>query len=71
MVEGKGRADWARTSALMAMICNVNRDPKKGKASKPADFNPYIEKNEKDDRIELDGPGMKGLKKIFEGHKNG
>jgi len=41
MAEAKGRADWGRTSATMALTANVNRDPKKTRAFKPADFNPY------------------------------
>ena len=28
-------------SSLLALIANVNRDPKRTRAFKPADFNPY------------------------------
>jgi hypothetical protein len=41
MAEGRGLDDWAHTSSLMALIANVNRDPKKGRAYKPKDFDPY------------------------------
>ena len=41
MAEDRQRADWARTSALMALIANTQRDPKKHRAFKPADFDPY------------------------------
>jgi len=41
MAEAKGRADWGRTSVMLALLANVNRDPKKTRAFKPADFNPY------------------------------
>lgn len=41
MAEAKGRADWGRTSVMLALTANVNRDPKKTRAFKPADFNPY------------------------------
>lgn len=44
MADGRGKMEWAQTSNLMAMIVNVMRDPKKTKAVKPADFNPYFQK---------------------------
>ena len=44
MAEGRGRLDWGRTSCLMAIVANILRDPKKTKAVKPADFNPYFQK---------------------------
>ena len=41
MAEGRGRAEWSRWSSLMALIANVNRDPRRCRAFKPGDFNPY------------------------------
>lgn len=41
MAEARGREAWAHTSAVLAMTANINRDPKRTKAFKPADFNPY------------------------------
>ena len=41
MAEGHGRDAWARCSVLCALIANANRDPKKGRAFKPSDFDPY------------------------------
>ena len=55
MVEGKGRFDWAQPSSLMALAVNLMRDPKKGKAASPNDFNPFAEKPE---RIVLKGKEM-------------
>ena len=43
MAEGRGRSDWSRTAALMALTANCHRDPKKGRAFKPADFDPYAQ----------------------------
>ncbi|OQA79896.1 MAG: hypothetical protein BWY31_04138 [Lentisphaerae bacterium ADurb.Bin242] len=43
MAEGRGKLEWGQTSSLMALVANVLRDPKKGKISKPADFNPYFQ----------------------------
>ena len=41
MAEGKQRDEWARTSSLMALIANANRDPKKHRAFRPTDFDPF------------------------------
>jgi len=34
--------EWSQTAAVMALLANVNRDPKKTRAFRPDDFNPYI-----------------------------
>jgi len=41
MAEGHGRDEWARMSALLALIANAHRDPKKGRALRPSDFAPF------------------------------
>lgn len=41
MSEGHGRDAWARASHLLALIANVNRDPKKHRPFKPSQFSPY------------------------------
>jgi hypothetical protein len=41
MADARNRAGWNHTSHILCLIANVNRDPKKGRAFKPADFNPY------------------------------
>ena len=41
MAEGHGRDEWGRLSVLCALIGNAHRDPKKGRAFKPGDFDPY------------------------------
>ena len=41
MAEGKQHDEWARTSSLMALIANANRDPKKHRAFRPTDFDPF------------------------------
>lgn len=40
MAEARQKSEWQRMSALMALIANVNRDPKHA-PFKPEDFNPY------------------------------
>jgi hypothetical protein len=42
MAEARSRQQWAHTSALLALLANAHRDPKKTRAFKPADFNPYL-----------------------------
>lgn len=44
MAEAKSKELWAHTSTLLAMIANVNRDPKKHGPFKPADFNPHAQR---------------------------
>lgn len=38
------KASWQQTASLMALTANCHRDPKKSKAYKPDDFNPFAEK---------------------------
>ncbi len=41
MAEGRAMAEWGRMASLLALIANVNRDPKKrSKPFKPAEFLP-------------------------------
>jgi len=41
MAEARQRDGWARTSSLMALIANTNRDPRKHRAFRPSDFDPF------------------------------
>lgn len=41
MVEGRGKFEWNQTASLMALAANLVRDPKKGRAASPSDFNPF------------------------------
>lgn len=45
MAEGRARENWTHTSHLLALVANVNRDPKKSRAFQPADFNPYARRD--------------------------
>jgi len=53
MAEARGRDNWAHTSAILALIANVNRDPKKTRPYKPSDFDPYSAKDKRDEVIEV------------------
>ena len=41
MAEARGRDNWQRTSAVLALLANIHRDPKRSGLFKPDDFNPY------------------------------
>ena len=61
MAEAVSRQRWAHTSAVMCVIANCHRDPRKTRAFTPDDFNPH--------RRRKDAPQMKGdisvLKQVF------
>jgi len=42
MAQSRQEDNWNHTAALLTMLANVNRDPKKGRAFKPADFHPAL-----------------------------
>jgi hypothetical protein len=46
MAEAVSRQRWAHTSAVMCVIANCHRDPKKGRPFTPADFNPHLRRTE-------------------------
>lgn len=42
MTHARQQDQWNHTATVMALIANVNRDPKKGRAFRPADFHPVM-----------------------------
>ena len=40
MADARHRDEWNHTSALLALLANCHRDPKKHRAFKPGDFHP-------------------------------
>ena len=67
MAEAHGRDEWDRSSALMALLANVNRDAKKGRAFRPSDFDPYTEKDGRRGAIVVDRDNIGLLKQAFTG----
>ncbi|MCK4603005.1 MAG: hypothetical protein KAU28_11095 [Phycisphaerae bacterium] len=67
MAEAKARDEWNHTSAVLAMLANVNRDPKKGRGFRPDDFNPYAAKRKTGIAIRADNIGI--LKQAFVGNR--
>ena len=47
MTQARQRDAWNHTASVMALLANVNRDPKKGRPFKPADFHPSPSKKAK------------------------
>ena len=68
MAEGRDRARWRHTSALMALTANVNRDPKKGRPFEPADFDPHSnDEKASEDVIEVTPETVQEFKRAFKG----
>lgn len=65
MAEAQGRGRWAHTSAILALIANVNRDPKKTRPYRPSDFDPFSASEKRDGAIEV--TDMAVLKVVFKG----
>ena len=53
MAQAASKERWAHTSTMLALIANVNRDPKKTRPFKPADFDPYSAKDRRNEAIEV------------------
>ena len=66
MAEGRAKDQWQHTSSLLALIANVNRDPKKTQEFKPSDFNPTLSTS-RPDVIVVDKENVSLLKKMFTG----
>ncbi len=48
MAEARSRERWSHTSAVLALLANCHRDPrKKPTPYQPADFNPYQRRRER------------------------
>jgi hypothetical protein len=69
MAQAACRERWARTSAVLALIANANRDPKKTRPFKPADFDPYAGPQAPAQGIEVDKDSIGTLKAAFTGRK--
>ncbi len=61
MAESRSKDNWNHTSAVLALIINVNRDPKKHGAVSPKELNPH----EKKARTILKGKELRILKDVF------
>ncbi len=53
MAEARQRDEWARTSSLMALIANANRDPKRHRAFRPTDFDPFSQAEKPKQKVDV------------------
>lgn len=61
MAEARSKQEWNHTSAVLAMLANAHRDPRKSRLLVPEDFHPH--------RKRLESPpvkvGIAVLKQVF------
>jgi hypothetical protein len=69
MAVHRSEQQWAHTSSILAMIANVNRDPKKTPAYKPDDFNPHVKRRKQ--QAPLPKVGIEILKMVFVDNRPG
>ena len=65
MSDGRDRQLWVHTSFVLAMLANVHRDPKKGRAMRPADFNPYADADARRRGIPVTADNIEVLKRLM------
>ena len=63
MAEGRLDQAWNHTSAILALLANVHRDPKKRRPFRPEDFHPFKRRSSVGVRITRENIGL--LKKAF------
>ena len=68
MAEGLGRERWAHTSIICSLIANANRDPKKHRAYRPSDFDPYARMDRRSRKV-ADTESLALLKEALEARK--
>ena len=67
MSEGQGQSWWSVASALMALLAHCHRDST-GRALRPDDFNPYVEKHVRPNEvIEIPPENLADVRKAFIG----
>jgi hypothetical protein len=62
MAEARQRHDWSIASSVMALLASVHRDPKKRRAFKPSDFDPFARTADAGQPIPAD---VRVLKDVF------
>ncbi len=67
MAEGRSRETWEHTSAILAMLANVNRLKKTSRKFTPLDFDPYAREKKRDAQTSpvVGTVGVEILKTVF------
>jgi len=63
MADARTRESWNHTSAILALIANVNRDPKKTRPFVPADLNPFEQRSPNEPAMRVNDLSV--LKRVF------
>ena len=58
MAEGRRRELWDHTASLLALLYNVNRDPRRSRAMRPEDFHP-LRRPSKTETVKADVTALK------------
>ena len=66
MAEGRNRQTWNVASAIMALLANCHRDPKK-RAFSPNDFHPMVDRKNRGDVIEVTSETIDDFREAFSG----
>jgi hypothetical protein len=61
MAEARTRESWNHTAAVLAILANAHRDPKKSRPFAPADFHPHARRRQKPRGT----VGIMALKQVF------
>jgi hypothetical protein len=68
MADGKGRDEWARTALVCSILANCHRDPKKKpRPYTPAEFNPFVKKDKRNNMILITKDNVHLLREAFIG----
>lgn len=63
MAESRQRDEWSRTSSVMALVANTQRNPKKTRPFRPGDFDPFARAADK--RTQVIPAPVSVLKDVF------
>jgi len=64
LAEARGNHEWEQTAAVLALLANTHRDPKKRPTPyKPSDFNPFAVERSPEPKVQL--KDIRVLKRFF------
>jgi len=62
MADARRKDQWSHTAAVLALVANVHRNPKKrSKPYSPAEFHPFVERKP----VTIEQAGIRVLKRVF------